>query len=205
MSLDYIHNYAWIAINEICLWYTYLSLSQSSLRNVKYSSCIATTRTLIIIWISNGTPSLYRMWSVVFRKLSKHQLHNPASYSGVEVTHMHAFCHAHISQLLCCFLGAKLYINGHTMLTLQKLSYNSKTDKLQPDSFNFYTHWTAATMLPTCCVFTKTVFVLLIVAATCQLAITAPIGRRCTTTLPPAWANLRAGLYVTKMVSFQLA
>ena len=145
---------------------------------MKYSSCIATSRTLIIIWISNGTPSLYTGCGLLYSGN-----YPSTSYSGVEVTHTHAFCHAHISQLLCCFLGAKLAIYKwahHAHTSENVASYNSKTDKLQPDSFNFYTHWTAATMLSTCCACTKTVIVLLIVAATCQLAITA-IGCRCTT------------------------
>ena len=57
-------------------------------------------------------------------------------------------------------------------------------------------------MLSTCCTLTKTVFVLLLVAATYQLAITAPIVRRqnaesnCDN--PPSSAHLRNGLFVTR-------
>ena len=48
-------------------------------------------------------------------------------------------------------------------------------------------------------------FVLLIVAATCQLAITAPTVRRCTSLeLSDAEADLRDGLLVARLVSFQL-
>ena len=59
-------------------------------------------------------------------------------------------------------------------------------------------------MLSTCCTLTKTVFVLLLVAATYQLAITAPIVRRetsdCTCPTgndPSSAAHLKNGLSVT--------
>ena len=57
-------------------------------------------------------------------------------------------------------------------------------------------------MLSTCCTLTKTVFVLLLVAATYQLAITAPIVRRETSDCPTgndpsSAAHLRNGLSVT--------
>jgi len=57
-------------------------------------------------------------------------------------------------------------------------------------------------MLSTCCTFTKSVLVLLIVAATCQLAITAPVV--CNhTSLSDAERDLRDGLLVASLVSFQ--
>ena len=59
-------------------------------------------------------------------------------------------------------------------------------------------------MLSTCCTLTKTVFVLLLVAATYQLAITAPIVRRQTSNCtcptgndPSSAAHLKNGLSVT--------
>ena len=59
-------------------------------------------------------------------------------------------------------------------------------------------------MLSTCCTLTKTVFVLLLVAATYQLAITAPIVRRqtcnCPTGNPSSTTHLLNGLFVTSEI-----
>jgi len=59
-------------------------------------------------------------------------------------------------------------------------------------------------MLSTCCTLTKTVFVLLLVAATYQLAITAPIVRRQNAKIncdnPPSEAHLKNGLFVTSEI-----
>jgi len=59
-------------------------------------------------------------------------------------------------------------------------------------------------MLSTCCTPTKTVFVLLLVAATYQLAITAPIVRRqtsnCLTGNPSSTTHLLNGLFVTSEI-----
>ena len=52
-------------------------------------------------------------------------------------------------------------------------------------------------MLSTCCTLTKTVFLLLLVAATYQLAITAPIVRRQTSNCHSSAAHLKNGLSVT--------
>jgi len=59
-------------------------------------------------------------------------------------------------------------------------------------------------MLSTCCTLTKTVFVLLLVAATYQLATTAPIVRRetsnCPTGNPSSASHLIYGLSVTSVI-----
>ena len=59
-------------------------------------------------------------------------------------------------------------------------------------------------MLSTCCTLTKTVFVLLLVAATYQLAITAPIVRRqtsnCSTDNPSSADHLINGLMATSVI-----
>ena len=59
-------------------------------------------------------------------------------------------------------------------------------------------------MLSTCCTLTKTVFVLLLVAATYQLAITAPIVRRqtsnCSTDNPSSADHLLNGLMATSVI-----
>ena len=59
-------------------------------------------------------------------------------------------------------------------------------------------------MLSTCCTLTKTVFVLLLVAATYQLAITAPIVRRqtsnCSTDNPSSASHLINGLSVISVI-----
>ena len=60
-------------------------------------------------------------------------------------------------------------------------------------------------MLSTCCTLTKTVFVLLLVAATYQLAITAPIVRHQTSNCPTgndpsSAAHLKNGLFVTSEI-----
>ena len=60
-------------------------------------------------------------------------------------------------------------------------------------------------MLSTCCTLTKTVFVLLLVAATYQLAITAPIVCRQTSNCPTgndpsSAAHLKNGLFLTSEI-----
>jgi len=59
-------------------------------------------------------------------------------------------------------------------------------------------------MLSTCCTLTKTVLVLLLVAATYQLAITAPIVRRqtsnCSTDNPSSASHLISGLFVISVI-----
>jgi len=131
-------------------------------------------------------------------KVSKHW--SPISCVWVDVIFNYVFCHVHISQSCCSFLEAKFIYKWeqHT-----QPSENKWKDNCNPTPSTSIAYWTATTMLSTCCTFTKSVFVLLIVTATCQLAITAPTVRRCTTSLSDAEADLRNGLLVARLVSFQ--